>query len=164
MDARPPTERRDSPRLESMLVALRAGGLKLTPQRLAILRELADDPTHPTATELFSRLRTELPSMSFATVYNTLSALTEQGLCVARALEPGAVRFDPNVEPHDHAVCDSCGLVVDIAGRVRGGSPRTAEPVAGFAVRSVERVYRGWCADCSSRLERPTGAKQATGE
>ena len=144
---------------------LRLAGLRPTRQRLALgMLLFGQGDRHVSAELLHAEAVAAGEKVSLATVYNTLSALTEQGLCVARALEPGAVRFDPNVEPHDHAVCDSCGLVVDIAGRVRGGSPRTAEPVAGFAVRSVERVYRGWCADCSSRLERPTGAKQATGE
>jgi len=97
-----------------MLACVRASGLKLTPQRMAIVRELAADPTHPTAQELFERLRPALPTMSFATVYNTLDALANAGLCAALSLAPGAARFDPNMRPHHHAVCDRCGLVRDI--------------------------------------------------
>ena len=149
-----------SPQLDAMLKGLRANGLKVTPQRLAILRELADDRSHPTAMELFERLREELPTMSFATVYNTLAALSEQGLCVARALEPGPVRFDPNMVPHDHAVCEDCGLVVDLPVEQTGGVPE----MAGFAVRKVERIYRGSCADCAPTQGRLAGAQQATGE
>src|SRR5262245_59634308 len=110
-----------------MAHSLRAAGLKLTPQRLAIVRELAADPTHPTAQELFDRLRPSLPTMSFATVYNTLDALASAGLCAALSLSPGASRFDPNMKPHHHAVCDRCGLVRDIPfeGAAR---PHTAEP------------------------------------
>ncbi len=147
------------PRVEEMLRALRGTGLKLTPQRIAIVRELAADPTHPTAHDLFERLRPELPTMSFATVYNTLAALAERGLCATRlfarrgqngsgAVERGPVRFDPNVGPHDHAVCDACGLVLDVPydDRSRRGP---ASPVDGFAVRAVERIYRGWCANCA---------------
>src|SRR3989442_12259218 len=99
---------------ERMLAGVRAAGLKLTPQRMAIVRELADDETHPTAQELFDRLRPSLPTMSFATVYNTLDALASAGLCAALSLSPGASRFDPNMEAHHHAVCDRCGLVRDI--------------------------------------------------
>ncbi|MBM4359422.1 MAG: transcriptional repressor [Deltaproteobacteria bacterium] len=143
-----------------MLSALRANGLKVTPQRLAILRELAGDLTHPTAMDLFERLRPGMPTMSFATVYNTLAALTEQGLCVARALEVGPVRFDPNMTPHDHAVCDRCGLVVDLP----LPEAHAASALPGFAVRVVERIYRGSCAACASREGHAGGGLQATGE
>src|SRR5690348_8318911 len=106
--------RDEDARIASMLLCVRASGLKLTPQRLAIVRELAADPTHPTAQELFERLRGALPTMSFATVYNTLDALAAAGLCAALSLSPGAARFDPNMTAHHHAVCDRCGLVRDV--------------------------------------------------
>ncbi len=153
-------------RAERMIARVRASGLKLTPQRLAIVRELAADPTHPTAQELFERLRPSLPTMSFATVYNTLDALASEGLCAALSLAPGAARFDPNMEPHHHAVCDRCGLVRDVP--QRGASPHDhddhsaarpsrlggpppkppSQPYPGFMVRSVERIYRGLCEGC----------------
>lgn len=139
MSARPDTDPS-----ELMLQQVRLAGLKLTPQRMAIVRELAGDPTHPTAQELYDRLQPELPTMSFATVYNTLSALTDAGLCASRALTKGPTRFDPNVEAHDHAVCDGCGSVVDVD---RHASEHRAS-VDGFRVRSVERVYRGVCRSC----------------
>lgn len=151
-----------------MVAGLRSRGLKATPQRLALIRELADDPTHPTALELYERLRTAMPTMSFATVYNTLAALCEQGLCTSRALEPGPVRFDPNVAPHDHAVCDGCGRVVDVMSR---GTPATSladcgpsVELAGFAVRSVERIYRGRCDECATLEDRAFAAQPTTGD
>src|SRR5262245_65501364 len=101
-------------RVAAMLARVRGSGLKLTPQRIAIVRELAADPAHPTAQELFERLRPALPTMSFATVYNTLDALAAAGLCAALSLSPGPSRFDPNMKPHYHAVCDRCGLVRDV--------------------------------------------------
>jgi Fur family peroxide stress response transcriptional regulator len=137
-------------RVTEMVACVRAAGLKVTPQRLAILRELASDPTHPTAQELFERLRPALPTMSFATVYNTLDALAGAGLCAALSLAPGAARFDPNMLPHHHAVCDRCGLVRDIPLQ---GAPKQEECApgapAGFELRAVERIYRGLCADCA---------------
>ncbi len=133
---------------EQMIEGLRGAGLKLTPQRLAIVEAFADDPTHPTAQEIFERLRRRLPTMSFATVYTTLDTLAAAGLCAVRALSPGPARFDPNVAPHGHAVCDSCGALIDLPGR----AARTASaPPAGFVVRAVETIYRGACARCRAR-------------
>lgn len=151
---------RTAPRAEDMAECVRAAGLKLTPQRLAILRELATDPTHPTAQELFDRLRAELPSMSFATVYNTLDALARAGLCASLSLSPGAARFDPNMLPHHHAVCDRCGQVRDIpidlgaekkTRALARPAPKTLTAAPGFEVRAVERIYRGVCAACAER-------------
>jgi len=131
--------------VDEMLAKVREAGLKLTPQRLAIIRELAGDPTHPTAHELYERLQPELPTMAFATVYNTLASLTDTGLVASRSLTPGASRFDPNTTPHDHAVCDGCGEVLDVP---REESDAITAP-RGFSVRAVERIYRGRCASCA---------------
>jgi Fur family peroxide stress response transcriptional regulator len=136
-----------------MLAGVRASGLKLTPQRLAIVRELAADPTHPTAQELFERLQLALPTMSFATVYNTLDALASAGLCAALSLSPGPSRFDPNMKAHYHAVCDRCGLVRDVPADAAGPEEPAAlsalHAAPGFQVRAVERIYRGLCAACA---------------
>jgi Fur family peroxide stress response transcriptional regulator len=140
-----------------MLAGVRAAGLKLTPQRMAIVKELATDDTHPTAQEIFERLRPGLPTMSFATVYNTLDALSSAGLCAAMSLAPGSGRFDPNMTPHHHVVCDVCGAVRDVpsAGPASESvsEPSAAKAVAqvapGFELRSVERIFRGVCASCA---------------
>jgi Fur family peroxide stress response transcriptional regulator len=146
-----------------LLATLRSAGLKITPQRMAIAECLAGDATHPTAQELYERLRERFPSMSVATVYNTLSALDSVGHC--RRLEMGgAIRFDPNVAPHDHAVCERCGAIRDVAigggiapalggGAMSGAAGEGDEPrpcdLPGFRVDRVERIYRGVCARCA---------------
>jgi Fur family peroxide stress response transcriptional regulator len=144
-------------KVEKMLVGVRAAGLKMTPQRMAIVRELASDETHPTAQEIFERLRPALPTMSFATVYNTLGALSSAGLCAALSLSPGSGRFDPNMMPHHHLVCDVCGAVRDVPqivpAPVGPPDPSAARALAhvapGFEIRSVERIFRGICASCA---------------
>jgi Fe2+ or Zn2+ uptake regulation protein len=140
-------------RADLMLADLKRAGLKLTPQRIAIVRELADDLTHPTAQALFNRLRPAFPTMSFATVYNTLDALTRCGLTEALNLggAGGAIRFDPNTEPHHHAVCDLCGAVHDVPiERIDlGPLDRDNRSVIGFKVLREQRTYRGLCDRCS---------------
>jgi Fur family peroxide stress response transcriptional regulator len=145
-------------RASAMLRDLKRAGLKLTPQRIAIVRLFAVDESHPTAQDLFERLQPEFPSMSFATVYNTLDTLAKTGLAGILRL-PGkrgdAARFDPNTGPHHHAVCDGCGAVVDLPAGSLEPTPaavkklRRAAP--GFSVRAVERIYRGLCARCAKR-------------
>jgi Fur family peroxide stress response transcriptional regulator len=138
-----------------MLRDLRRSGLKLTPQRIAIVRLFAEDLSHPTAQDLFERLRPTFPSMSVATVYNTLDTLARVGLAGIVRL-PGkrgdAARFDPNGAPHHHAVCDRCGAVIDIAAGTLAPSARAEgrlrRSAPGFSVRVIERIYRGLCATC----------------
>src|ERR1700722_8631415 len=149
--------RAESERTAVMLRDLKRAGLKMTPQRIAIVRLFAEDEAHPTAQDLFERLRPAFPTMSFATVYNTLDALARAGLAGIVRI-PGkrgdAARFDPNTAPHHHAVCDGCGAVLDIAAGTL--APTSASPqrlrraAPGFAVRAVERIYRGLCGRCSS--------------
>jgi Fe2+ or Zn2+ uptake regulation protein len=135
-------------RTDSVLADLKRAGLKLTPQRIAIVRELADDSTHPTAQELFERLRPAFPTMSFATVYNTLDTLAKLG-CVGSLRLGSAVRFDPNTSPHHHAVCDACGTVIDLPATTPSASiKKTIAETAGFAVRVEQRTYRGLCGRC----------------
>lgn len=135
-----------------MLSALKRAGLKLTPQRVAIVRELEHDTTHPTAQELYERLAPDFPTMSFATVYNTLDALAKLGLVGMLRLGNGnAVRFDPNTSSHHHAVCDRCGAVVDLpAPAPSKKSVARAEKMSGFEIRTEERTYRGVCSQCAA--------------
>jgi Fe2+ or Zn2+ uptake regulation protein len=155
-----PAQRRATPasvtpeaRSEAMLTDLKRAGLKMTPQRLAIVKIFAGDKSHPTAQELFERLRGEFPSMSFATVYNTLDALVSAGLGGTLRLG-GAARFDPNTSAHHHAVCDRCGAVHDVPAETLAPSSATVRRLrrsaGGFSVRAIERVYRGLCAKCAA--------------
>lgn len=130
--------------VEDILDELKAAGLKATRQRRAIVCELVGDLTHPTAQGLFERLQPSFPTMSFATVYNTLSALAS-----VHAVRPmslgGATRFDPNTDPHHHAVCDSCDSVRDVP---IGRAPRRPT-LPDFEVERIEYIYRGICAVCA---------------
>jgi len=132
---------------EELTVAFRAAGLKVTPQRQLLFRLLHNNDTHPTADTLFTAASELMPGISLRTVYQTLTELTEMGEIQMVEVGTGSHRFDPNVTGHHHAVCDQCGAVQDVYVK------RTPEPSAphGFAVNDAHIVYRGQCADCSTR-------------
>lgn len=139
-------------RAATLLATLKSRGLRITPQRVAIVRLFAGSQSHPTAQELFEQLGPEFPTMSFATVYNTLDALAVAGL--SATLRVGnAARFDPNTAPHHHAVCDGCGCIIDVPAASLApaeASVRRVRKVApGFTVARVERIYRGQCVSCA---------------
>jgi Fe2+ or Zn2+ uptake regulation protein len=141
-----------------MIDTLRARGLRITAQRIALVEAFACDASHPTAQELFERLRGTFPTMSFATVYNTLDALAQAGLSSTLRIDSGAARFDPNTAPHHHAVCDACGAAFDIPVRSldpdASGAARVEEATPGFMVTRVEKTYRGTCLGCSRKKKK----------
>ena len=127
--------------------ALRAHGLRVTPQRLAIHGALRALGRHATAEEVLARVHGTVPGVSLPTVYAGLELLADLGLA-ARVHAGRAVRFDPRADPHHHFVCDDCGAVsdldaaVDVAPALAGLRGLGAEPVG------AEVVVRGRCAAC----------------
>jgi len=92
----------------------RAIGLKLTPQRLAILDYLDGNREHPSAEDIYKAVIKKFPTMSFATVYNTLEALKKKGNVLELTIDAVKKRFDPNTAPHHHLICLQCKRIVDI--------------------------------------------------
>ena len=93
---------------------LKETGFKLTPQRIAILRYLDGNTGHPSAEDIYKAVSKKFPTMSFATVYNTLETLRQRGALLELTIDPGRKRFDPNTEPHHHLICLRCKQIVDI--------------------------------------------------
>ncbi|MBI5102641.1 MAG: transcriptional repressor [Nitrospirae bacterium] len=89
-------------------------GLKLTPQRLAILDCLEGNISHPSAEDIYKEVSAKFPTMSFATVYTTLATLKQKGRVAEITIDPDKKRFDPNTERHHHLICTKCRKVVDI--------------------------------------------------
>ena len=89
--------------------ACRARGVRVTPQRVAVYRALAADPTHPTADVVLGRLRATMPSLSPASVYRILESLEREGLVRRVGTTDGVARYDANLERHQHLVCRKCG-------------------------------------------------------
>src|SRR4051812_26370507 len=86
---------------------------KLTPQREAVFTVIRDREDHPTASEIFEAARQRLPSISYATVYNSLRYLKEAGLVQEIRFGDSASRYDGITDRHDHAICNECGKLVD---------------------------------------------------
>lgn len=91
----------------------RKHGLNVTPQRAAIYKELIASREHPSAVAILERVRKTFPNISLDTVNRTLLTFHKIGL--ARVVESSGdpKRFDPNLEPHHHFRCVSCGTIVD---------------------------------------------------
>jgi Fur family peroxide stress response transcriptional regulator len=121
-------------------------GFKLTPQRLAILDYLDGNREHPSAEDVFRAVRRRCPTMSFATVYNTLETLKQHGRVKELTGDPGRKRFDPNTDRHNHLICTQCRKIVDVPVDFRiSVESRHRE---GFEIIGNNIEFTGVCPDC----------------
>jgi Fe2+ or Zn2+ uptake regulation protein len=133
--------------------AFRAAALRPTAQRYAVLEFLARTPVHATADEILAAINRRDPRASRATVYNSLRSLAKAGLVHEVFSDGKAARFDANLHPHHHFICEECGTVEDLAWF---DVPRSnSAAAAGLReIRSYQIVFRGACARCGLRGDR----------
>ena len=123
--------------------------LGLTKQREVVLQVIRDACEHLTANEVFVNAKAMLPSISFATVYNSLRFLKDSGHIAEIKFGNGASRFDRTLTRHDHAICTKCGTLVDIEMEHPPELVERAAAYSNFKPESLEFTLRGVCPDCS---------------
>lgn len=121
---------------------------KLTRQRDAILQAIREGEQHPTANEIFQAARLRLPTISYATVYNSLRFLKEAGLVHEIKFGDSASRYDKETHRHDHAICNECGKLVDFELPQAAELIQAAARKSKFKPESVHLTLRGVCPDC----------------
>jgi Fur family transcriptional regulator, peroxide stress response regulator len=124
------------------------GGRALTPQRRAVLRVVSESAEHLTAGEIFEAARKGLPTISFATVYNSLKYLTGAGLVREINFGKGSSRYDRETSRHDHAVCSACGRLTDFDLAETSQLMRAAARRSRFKPESIHLTLVGLCPDC----------------
>ncbi|MEZ0328715.1 MAG: transcriptional repressor [Dissulfuribacterales bacterium] len=128
------------------------GKLRNTAQRSIILNVLKGMKTHPTADELYEKVRNEMPRISLGTVYRNLMMLAELG--VVRKLETAGkqMRFDGDLSPHVHIRCRRCGRVDDIwADPISIPEHTKTIDFRGYQVTGYALEYEGICPDCAQK-------------
>ncbi len=123
-------------------------GLKLTPQRLAILNYLEGNKEHPSAEDIYKAVSKRFSTMSFATVYNTLETLRQRGGVLELTIDPDKKRFDPNIEPHHHLICIKCKRIADIHGSYKLIVPNRER--ADFEIVGNHIEFYGICPKCKA--------------
>ncbi len=123
----------------------------LTKQRRSVLRVIRESDKHLTANEVFTGARRVLPGISFATVYNSLRYLKNEGLIGEIKFGLDANRYDRKVTQHDHAICDKCGKIVDMELAVPKGLVAKAAELSKFEAGTIELTLRGLCSQCSKK-------------
>lgn len=142
---------------ESAQCALHTSGFRLTPQRLMVVNVLIDNKTHPTIEQIYERVRQHYPTISLATIYQTVTLLAKQGLVSELNGGKDGVRCDPDTSPHAHAYCQLCGGVFDVPVTAPLSWPPAT--LAGFILDRVEVSLYGHCSHCTTQATHPHSAE-----
>jgi Fur family peroxide stress response transcriptional regulator len=120
--------------------------IKLTPQRLAILSYLNGNKSHPSAEDIYKAVQKQFPTMSFATVYNTLEALKNKGTVQELKIDSAKKRYDPDNTVHHHLICNKCRSIIDIRKDFNLSLPD--DLTEGFDVLGNSIEFFGLCSNC----------------
>jgi len=136
-------------RFDTMLQKLKGTGHRITPQRLAILKIIAENRNHPSAEAIFEQVKVNFPTSSMATVYKTLSVLKELGEVLELEFSSDYNRYDGNRPfPHPHLICTRCKKIIDpdLSGIAEITKNLASE--TGYKIISLRMDFYGLCPDC----------------
>jgi Fe2+ or Zn2+ uptake regulation protein len=145
--------------VSDLAALLRARGIQVTAQRLAVLRAVSAEP-HVTADRVADVVRTEIGAISLQSVYDALGVLVAEGLI--RRIQPSgsAARYEDRVgDNHHHLICRLCGRVVDVDCVVGDAPCLAASDDRGFQIDEAEVAYWGRCPDCQAQPPSSPSAK-----
>jgi Fe2+ or Zn2+ uptake regulation protein len=125
------------------------GDLRLTRQRREVYDALMEQRDHPTATELFIRVKERMPTISLATVYNCLETLAGAGLIKQVNLDRAPSRYCPNLDDHGHFHCTACGSIKDVEFKDPEHQNRMRLP-RGSVVSHIDVAIKGLCPECAA--------------
>jgi len=140
------------PSQETLISALKQAEMRITPQRIAICKLLSETDSHPTAAMIYEQVHAQYPSLSLATVYNTLDALVGLGtINVLGHAGDDNVHYDGDTSPHIHLACVSCHKIIDVDCIPVASIYHDISATSGFKLLGARIVYYGFCPDCQNK-------------
>jgi Fe2+ or Zn2+ uptake regulation protein len=134
---------------EQLSQKLRKAGIRPSSARIHVLRYLEENRIHPTVDQIYKALRPHLPSLSRASVYNSLAVLEGNGLVRPLTMSGGELRYDAFVGDHGHFCCRRCGAIYDFDFTVPADGLQMPE---GFQIERQDFLVWGVCADCAKQI------------
>lgn len=119
--------------------------IKPSYQRMKVMEYVSESREHPTVENIYSALKPEIPTLSKATVYNTLKLFEERELIKSVTIEDNEVRYDAVMHDHGHFKCENCGLIVDFPLDL---FELHSEFLEDFQIRQKDVFFRGLCNNC----------------
>lgn len=140
-------------RVEELVEKLRAQACRITPQRLALLELLVSSHDHPSAGQLYEKLKKQFPTMSLATVYKTLNLLRDMGEVREIGLGDGDKRYDV-FKPfsHAHLICTQCGSIIDVEMPTFQNQEQELAEHSGYRITGHRVDFFGICPQCQAKM------------
>lgn len=133
---------------KQIVTLLKNHGLKATVARIKIMHYLMEHDNHPSVEQIYDALKDEIPTLSKATVYNTLHSLSEKGVLRELHLGDSMRHFDVPLNDHAHFVCLKCHKIYDID---YVQSDQTKKELADFDIQKSEVIFQGICKECKNQ-------------
>ena len=133
-----------------LIEKLHTCGLRATSQRLAIMQSLVESSSHPSAEDIYNRLKRSHPTLSLSTVYKTLQVIADMGALLTIETGTSSLRFDGHTHPHHHAICEKCRKVHDVDFDKYPVDMNIKGVLQGFKVKSVKVIFNGICHVCQT--------------
>jgi Fur family peroxide stress response transcriptional regulator len=135
-------------RFNELIAALKERNFRLTPQRVELVRLIATSEGHPSAAQLYAKIKIQFPTMSHATVYKTLALLKEMNQVLEIDLRDDS-HYDGNRPgPHPHLICMKCNKIVDGEMELDPSTVKRLEETSGYRIVRPQIVFYGLCPDC----------------
>jgi len=136
-------------RFQQMLSKLKNHDCRITPQRLAVLRILATCEEHPSAEDIFEKVRNEFPTTSLATIYKTIALLKGLNEVLELGFPDGSNRYDGKKPfPHPHVICTRCRKIVDPEPMSLDELRDEISKKTGFRIQHHRLDFFGVCQEC----------------
>lgn len=138
-------------RFKELITALKSSDFRLTPQRVELVRLIASSEGHPSAAQLYARIRRQFPTISQATVYKTLAMLKEMNQVYEIDLRDDS-HYDGNRPlPHPHLVCTRCNKIMDGELEIGMSALEKVEKESGYQIMRTQVTFYGLCPDCQKK-------------
>ncbi len=139
-------------RYRHMVEKLKGRGLRMTPQRLAIVHALVSSEAHPSVEAIYAEVRRRFPTTSLATVYKTITLLKDMQEVLELGFPDMSNRYDGlKPYPHPHVVCIRCKKILDPELITVGDLAEELARKTGFAIVSHRLDFFGLCPECRKR-------------
>ena len=155
----------DLENLESTVIrTFRSSGYRATSQRIAIGMYILRNHEHPTAQKAYLEVKKMHPTVSLATIYNTIKILKDNGLIRELNMPHRQTRFDPNTKPHVHLICTQCGDIRDWMDPIMPKLISRVSEDANFTVTGSSLDLNGVCEDCYRKAKENVRMASEPGE
>ena len=138
-------------KVDDYVKAFKENSIKITPQRLAIFKIIQGNTTHPSAEEIYKEVLKDHPTISFATVYNTLDKLYDLKLLLRLNIDKEKKHFDPNTNLHHHFLCTKCLKIIDVFDKYE--IDVSDEVKKQCEIESYQISFYGICSECNLKGE-----------